>query len=75
MQEILEADSFVCHKTAIGTHQQKRQCAGHIYLKEKSNIFYRMALMIGIKIEIKNSNLLHQEESSCIKNHTENDLR
>jgi len=75
MQEILEADSFVCHKTAYGADEQKRQCAGHIHLKQRGNLFYRMALMIGRKLIISNSSVLHENESSCIKHHTDESNR
>lgn len=69
MQEILDTDSFVCHKTAYGEDKQKRQCAGHIAIKGKGNAFYRMALAFGRKLKIINRHLIFDTEKECVNHH------
>jgi hypothetical protein len=41
MQEILGADSFVCHK------KTDKQCAGHMLIKGNDNLFVRVAGRMG----------------------------
>lgn len=69
MQNIIEQDSFVCHKTAYGKDKNKRQCAGHIHINKQKNVFYRTALAFGIKIKIKESDTLFGNVDKCIKHH------
>lgn len=69
MEEILQQDSFVCHKTANGSDEAKRQCGGHIAIKRESNIFWRIAKAIGINIEIQNKEELFDNEKDLIKHH------
>lgn len=69
MREILNEDSFVCHKTAYGTDIERRQCAGHISIKKHDNAFYKLAYSLGRKLKIINEHLLFDNESECIKHH------
>lgn len=66
MKEIVEAESFVCHKT-IGPKQ--KQCAGHIAVSER-NIFSRLALSIGIDIASGiNKEPLFEDGEAAINHH------
>ena len=63
MAEILQSDSFVCHKnTAL-------QCAGHMLIKGHENSFVRLAAAMGIDTGISGRELVFDNESDCISHH------
>lgn len=63
MSEILEADSFVCHKNT------KLQCAGHMLIKGKKNAFVRLAGRLRIDLPLKGRELVFETEQDCIAHH------
>lgn len=65
MSEILERDTFVCHKK---THLQ---CAGHMLIKDDDNQFVRMAKVLGIELELSGRELIFDSEQDCIEHHKE----
>lgn len=64
MTEILEADSFVCHKK---THLQ---CAGHMIIKGAENIFVRTAEAFGIELALEGKELVFKEKQKLIEHHS-----
>ncbi len=54
--EIVETDSFVCHKNT------DRQCAGHMISNKSSNMFYRLSKAYDIDLGLSNSKLVLSPE-------------
>ena len=69
MEEILQSDSFVCHKTTGGDLGDRLQCAGHMILKKEENTFYRMSGRFGIDLNLKGEELIFDTEQDCIDYH------
>lgn len=63
MPEILEGDSFVCHKN------NKLQCAGHMLIKGKANSFVRLAGRLRIDLPLSGRKLIFETEQDCISHH------
>ncbi len=63
MAEILEADTFVCHKNT------KLQCAGHMLIKGQANGFVRLAGRLNIDLPLSGRELVFDTEDDCIKHH------
>ena len=61
--EILEADSFVCHKDT------SLQCSGHMLLTGSQNIFYRFMKFFGAGELLKGKELVFENKEQCIKHH------
>lgn len=70
MKEILNNSSFVCHKTAYGKDNDKRQCAGHMIIKGKENDFFRVADSLGLGLNLKGQDLVFETKEDCIKHHS-----
>ena len=64
MEEIVAADTFVCH---ANTNQQ---CAGHMLLLKEGNAFYRLATRLNIHLELRGEDLIFNTEQDCIDHHT-----
>lgn len=64
MTEILNTDSFVCHKDT------SKQCAGHMLIKGKDNAFVKLANEINIALKLKGKNLVFNTVNDCINHHT-----
>lgn len=63
MKEILDADSFTCHKNA------DKQCAGHMIIKGDANTFVDLANRLGFKLTLKGSDMIFSTEAACIAHH------
>lgn len=63
MPEILDADSFVCHKNT------KLQCAGHMLIKGGANAFVRLAGRLRIDLPLRGRELVFETEQDCIAHH------
>lgn len=63
MNEILAADSFVCHK------KTDMQCAGHMLIKGNENGFVRLANHLKIPLSLRGSELIFSSKSACIEHH------
>jgi hypothetical protein len=68
IDEILEQDSFVCHKT-IEDDSTRLQCAGHMILLKEDNQFYRLATGMGFDLELKNDHLVFNNKEDCSNHH------
>lgn len=71
--EILKDKIFVCHKTVDyenGDLEQRKQCAGHLHLKQEQNEFYALANSMGADLGLKNRELVFDNEQDCINHHT-----
>ena len=72
--EILNQDSFVCHKTvdylkSIPKEKERLQCAGHMILKGNDNAFVRLAQGMGLDLELKGHELVFDNDKECINHH------
>lgn len=63
MTEILQQDSFVCHKK---THLQ---CAGHMLILGHHNAFVKLADRMGITLELSGRELIFNTANECINHH------
>ena len=63
MTEILEQDSFVCHKN------NKLQCAGHMIINGNNNAFVRFAKGFNIDLNLRNKDLIFSTKKECINHH------
>lgn len=74
--EILDQDSFVCHKTVNYADPEqdnsRRQCAGHMSICKGSNMFNRMAGVYGIEISILNEEQIFSSKEEAIEHHSTN---
>lgn len=64
MTEILQCDSFVCHK------KTDLQCAGHMLIKGDENAFVRLANTLGIELQLTGKELVFETTEECIKHHS-----
>ncbi len=63
MTEILQAESFVCHKkTAM-------QCAGHMLLKGEENVFVAVAGRLGIELDLTGADRVFKSKAACVEHH------
>lgn len=63
MDEILESDTFVCHKNT------DLQCAGHMLIKGNANAFVRLANRLGFKMRLRGRELVFDTEREAIEHH------
>ncbi|MBO9492204.1 hypothetical protein J7384_17720 [Endozoicomonas sp. G2_1] len=63
MTEILEQQSFVCHK------KQHLQCAGHMLINGDKNDFVRLAGRLNIELELTGKELVFDTQKECIEHH------
>ncbi|OFA09045.1 DUF6283 family protein [Duganella phyllosphaerae] len=61
--EILEADSFVCHK------KTDMQCAGHMLEKGEQNAFVRLAARLRIELNLTGAEQVFSSKNACIEHH------
>ena len=66
MTEILDDDTFVCHKTLEGI---RLQCAGHMLINGNDNGFVRLAGRLGIDLELSGRELVFDTRQACIDHH------
>lgn len=66
MAEILNANSFVCHK------KKDLQCAGFMNLKGEESEFVRLANRFGLDTELKGRDLVFETKKQCIEHHSKN---
>lgn len=66
MKEILNEESFTCHKTDKGM-----QCAGHMLLKEEQNIFVKLASDLRITLNLTGRHIVFETPEDCVKHHTD----
>jgi len=62
--EILNQESFVCHKDT------SLQCAGHMLIRGKGNAFLRTARNMGIDLHIRGRDLVFKTIKACIRHHS-----
>ncbi len=65
MTEIIQANSFVCHK------KTNLQCAGHMLLNGEQNEFVQLAKRLGLETGIKGRELVFDNKNDCIEHHGE----
>lgn len=71
MTEILNDESFVCHKTTNGQIAKRKQCAGHMLVKREDNAFYQLAIRMGFEeqLGLSGEELVFEHEQDLIKHH------
>jgi hypothetical protein len=67
MKEILEASSFVCHKTL--DQVKTLQCAGHMIIKDEENDFVRLANRFNQPTHLTGQELVFDTKEQCINHH------
>ncbi|MEY8200093.1 MAG: hypothetical protein RPS47_12685 [Colwellia sp.] len=63
MSEIIEANSFVCHKNT------DLQCAGHMLINGNDNGFVRLAGRMGISLDLSGREMVFDSKNDCISHH------
>jgi hypothetical protein len=63
MTQILDANSFVCHK------RTDLQCAGHMLIKGEENDFVRLASRLKLSTGLTGRELVFANKSDCIAHH------
>jgi len=69
INEILTAQSFVCHKTINGNEKDMKQCAGHMILFKHENQFYRFAYRLGWKLGLTGHETVFETPEKCHDHH------
>jgi hypothetical protein len=68
MEEIVAAQTFVCHKTT-GKGKKRMQCAGHMLLMKEGNQFFAMATRMRLPLCLKGEELVFETPEACIEHH------
>lgn len=68
MTEILDSESFTCHKTTDSVHGRK-QCAGFMLIKDGSSAFEKLAENLGHNLTLEGRELVFNAEQDCINHH------
>lgn len=68
VKEIIESDSFVCHKTLDYTF---KQCAGHMILN-KHNIYHRISKLFNYDLELTGQEKVFSTIEEFINHHKRN---
>jgi Family of unknown function (DUF6283) len=66
MADILEQDSFTCHKTS---DPNRLQCAGHMIIKGNENAFVNLANQLRIDLGLRGQELIFETKQECINHH------
>lgn len=74
MIEILQSDSFVCHKTTKKDIQNeenrhRKQCAGFMIIQKENSQAVRIAKVLKLDLELKGQKLIFDKKEDCIKHH------
>lgn len=74
MTEILESDSFVCHKTTSkdkpdSDNKHRKQCAGFMIIQKDRSTAVRIAKVLKIDLELKGQDLIFENKQDCINHH------
>lgn len=69
MTEILEADSFVCHKTTKSILKNRKQCAGFMIIKKDESAAVQLSEILKIDLELKGKELVFETKQECINHH------
>lgn len=69
MTEILDSESFTCHKTTDSI-QGRKQCAGFMLIKDGGSSFEKLAVMMKQDLPLTGRELVFDTEENCIKHHT-----
>ncbi|MDA9557779.1 DUF6283 family protein [Vibrio sp.] len=72
MEEILNQDRFVCHKTVdyeSDNTADRKQCAGHMLLLKTENLFYRFSIALNQDLKLSGQELIFKSKQDCIEHH------
>lgn len=74
MIEILESDSFVCHKTTKNDientdNRDRKQCAGFMIIQKDRSTVVRVAKVLKIDLDLKGVDLIFDNKNDCIEHH------
>lgn len=64
MKEILNSNSFVCHK------KTDLQCAGFMHIKGNESQFVALAENLGFDTKLTGKELVFETKKECIKHHS-----
>lgn len=63
MADILDADTFVCHKKTY------MQCAGNMLINEEQNSFVQLATQLRIELNLAGAEQVFASREACIEHH------
>jgi len=64
MTEILDSNTFTCHKKI------DKQCAGHMLIKGQENEFVRLSDLMNLDTGLSGRELIFDTDQDCIDHHT-----
>ena len=70
MTEILESDSFPCHKTTHGSVEDYKQCAGHMLMLGNASAYVRLAKALNQPPQLTGKELVFDTPEDCINHHS-----
>ena len=68
--QILNARLFVCHETIGKPPKNRLQCAGHMIIRGEQNHFVRLAVRLGIPLNLQGQELVFETKEKCIDHHS-----
>lgn len=68
MADILNSESFTCHKTT-DSKEGRKQCAGFMLIKDGGSSFERLAKMMNHDLPLSGRELVFDTEQQCINHH------
>jgi len=66
MAEILQSNTFTCHKTE---DPNRLQSAGHMIIKGDKNQFVGLAKLMNIDLGLSGQEIIFETEQDCINHH------
>ena len=64
ISEILNTDSFVCHK------KTDMQCAGHMLISGQDNAFIQLAARLRLNLNLTGTEQIFSSKTDCINHHS-----
>lgn len=68
MTEIIESESFTCHKTT-NYKDGRKQCAGFMLIKDGKSAFEQLAKTLKEELNLSGRELIFDTEQDCINHH------
>lgn len=69
MTDILDSESFTCHKTTTDNILDRKQCAGFMLIKDGKSAFELLANKLDNGINLLGRDLVFDTEKDCIQHH------
>lgn len=69
IEEYLNAESFVCHKTTGLEDKRWKQCAGHMILRGNKNSYVFLSKLWNVDLTLKGHDLVFDNDADYLKHH------